>query len=433
MQRGYRIHVFFILFLLTCSSAFAQLLMEDFDYKTGETLTSHGWNVLAESGTNPITATSTGLTFSNYPASSTTKAALMDNVGEDVYRTFPAQTSGSVYVSFLLNVTNTAQSYFLYFASDSDPATGRGRVSIRFPFNGNGDYALGLSHSSSGIQGSTSFDLTYGTTYVVVLKYTFVPGGSTNDEVRMYVFDSSFPGKEPSTPETGPFTGIDAKNIGAIVLRQFSDSHVMSVDGIRVSTAWNEALPVELTTFSYRPTGSGVELYWRTATESNNYGFEVQRKQGNRVWEKVGFVPGHGTTIQPQSYRYTDETVRNGQYKYRLKQIDTDGHFELSRILTVDLRPPAAFNLAQNYPNPFNPSTSINYSIAEPAQVELAIFDLLGETVRTLVHEKQTAGNYSLIWNGQDDSGLQMPSGFYFCRLMIDGKPLATRKMALLK
>jgi hypothetical protein len=121
-------------------------------------------------------------------------------------------------------------------------------------------------------------------------------------------------------------------------------------------------LPVELTEFTGRKSEQGVELAWRTASELNNSGFEVQRRSENRgastEWHALGFVRGNGTTTEAQSYSFLDRTA-TGKVQYRLKQIDFDGQFEYSNIIEVDAGLPKVFALEQNYPNPFNPTTVI--------------------------------------------------------------------------
>ncbi len=94
---------------------------------------------------------------------------------------------------------------------------------------------------------------------------------------------------------------------------------------------------------------------------------------------------------------------------------------------------PDGFELLQNYPNPFNPATTIRYQLAQVGDVRLTIYNLLGQKVRTLVHTRQPAGNYAVVWDGRDDADEAVTSGMYFYELHVDGVFLATRKMALLK
>jgi len=89
---------------------------------------------------------------------------------------------------------------------------------------------------------------------------------------------------------------------------------------------------------------------------------------------------------------------------------------------------PEAFALGHNYPNPFNPVTHITYKLPHDAKVELAIFNLLGQRVETLVNGRQSAGSYTITWNVS-----QGASGVYFYTLVADGQVVATRKMVLLR
>ncbi|MFO7895715.1 MAG: C10 family peptidase [Candidatus Cloacimonadales bacterium] len=89
-------------------------------------------------------------------------------------------------------------------------------------------------------------------------------------------------------------------------------------------------------------------------------------------------------------------------------------------------------SLESNYPNPFNPTTTISYNLAEEGEVELEIFNVKGQKVKTLVSEKQAAGTHSVVWNGKDNSGSNLSSGVYFYKLR-SGSYTSTRKMILLK
>lgn len=93
---------------------------------------------------------------------------------------------------------------------------------------------------------------------------------------------------------------------------------------------------------------------------------------------------------------------------------------------------PTEFALRQNFPNPFNPETTIKYDLAEGGRVELRIYNMVGQVVRTLVNERQSAGRYSIRWDGKDDRGLSVSSGIYFYRLTSE-KFSAVKKLMLLK
>ena len=94
---------------------------------------------------------------------------------------------------------------------------------------------------------------------------------------------------------------------------------------------------------------------------------------------------------------------------------------------------PDAFALANNYPNPFNPATTIKYALPQAADVELTVYNVVGQPVRTLVAEHQNAGRYVVEWDATNDSGHSLSSGMYFYRLEAGGEFLETKKMLLLK
>jgi hypothetical protein len=192
----------------------------------------------------------------------------------------------------------------------------------------------------------------------------------------------------------------------------------------------NNQLPVELTAFGFRKVDSGIELYWRTATELNNAGFEVQRRSENQgasaEWQVLGFVRGRGTTTEAQSYTFLDRSA-SGKVQYRLKQIDFDGQFEYSNVIEVDAGLPKVFALEQNYPNPFNPTTVISYQLPVASEVSLKVYDVLGKEVMTLVNGRQAAGAYNYTLNASN-----LSSGVYFYRLRA-GNFVSTKKMMLVK
>ena len=94
---------------------------------------------------------------------------------------------------------------------------------------------------------------------------------------------------------------------------------------------------------------------------------------------------------------------------------------------------PAVFALANNYPNPFNPATTIKYALPQAADVELTIYNVLGQPIRTLVAEHQSAGRYAVEWDAANDSGHSLAAGMYFYRLEAGGEFRETKKMLLLK
>jgi hypothetical protein len=93
---------------------------------------------------------------------------------------------------------------------------------------------------------------------------------------------------------------------------------------------------------------------------------------------------------------------------------------------------PTRFKMTQNYPNPFNSATTISYHVSEITDIELTIFNILGQKIRTLVNCRQSAGSYQIQWDGQDNEGRNVASGIYFYRLKA-GEFAKIRKMVLIK
>ncbi len=94
---------------------------------------------------------------------------------------------------------------------------------------------------------------------------------------------------------------------------------------------------------------------------------------------------------------------------------------------------PEAFSLADNFPNPFNPTTAIQYALPQAADVELTVYNVVGQPVRTLVAEHQRAGRYAVEWDATDDSGHSVSSGLYFYHLQAGGAFRQAKRMLLLK
>ena len=182
--------------------------------------------------------------------------------------------------------------------------------------------------------------------------------------------------------------------------------------GYIISYLDTSIVPIELINFSVEYSSNKINLYWMTATETNNYGFEILKSTYSDNWNKIGFVSGYGTTTEEHNYSFTDESVQNAKYQYRLKQIDFNGSFKYSKIMKVVIGLSTEYSMSQNYPNPFNPTTKISWQSPVGSWQTLKIFDLLGNEVKTLINEYRPAGEYETKFDG---TGL--PSGVYFYQL----------------
>ena len=214
-------------------------------------------------------------------------------------------------------------------------------------------------------------------------------------------------------------TGIDYKDRNLWV--------VSGEKGIILNYSFKNT-PVELNSFTSSISDNNVTLSWSTATEKNNYGFEIERKSLDNDYKRIGFIKGKGTATEINNYSYTDKSVAPGLYMYRLKQIDQNGEYKYYNLAgEINIGHPAEYSLSQNYPNPFNPNTKIRYSIKDAGLIKIEIFDLLGRKVTTIVNEDKPAGEYVVNFNGNN-----LSSGIYFYKLT-SGSFTQIKKMQLLK
>jgi hypothetical protein len=203
-------------------------------------------------------------------------------------------------------------------------------------------------------------------------------------------------------------------------------------------------LPIQLELFLATPGAGGqVTLIWRTISETNNYGFTVERSVDGTVFEPLpnSFVGGHGTTNIPAEYTFTDRDAAPGTWYYRLRQTDLNGQIHLSEVLKVEIltavveQTPAAFMLSRNYPNPFNPTTVIRISLAAESIVTLTIHDITGRRIRTLVDRESRTGTFEVRWDGTESTGAKVASSVYFYRLEarpVSGSAVFTDAKAML-
>ncbi len=237
---------------------------------------------------------------------------------------------------------------------------------------------------------------------------------------------------------------LDGTNVEDIVTGQ-SNARGLAVN-------YNPAqLPVELTSFEALLNNNTVKLTWQTATEVNNYGFEIERQQSengtlNTEWETIGFVKGHGNSNSPKSYEFIDANPPSGNLQYRLKQIDTDGTFEyygttadaninVTSVLENQSAGglPSEFNLEQNYPNPFNPETRIRYSLPLESMINIAVYNTLGQQIELLENKIKTAGTHELNFDASN-----LSSGVYIYKMSAEATDGSNRfskinKMLLLR
>lgn len=184
-------------------------------------------------------------------------------------------------------------------------------------------------------------DTSFGQTGYAQIKYNIGAGDIFTNFVEG-AFDLSTP--DPNTDKVENwFIDID---LGISIPANFEIQGAIDRDGGGPAGGGDEftaflpitasSLPVELTSFTARLTADATQLNWITASELNNSHFDIQHSTDARTWATLAKVDGHGTTNEMQYYSYTDKNVARGTNYYRLKQVDFDGAFEYSDIVTIE-------------------------------------------------------------------------------------------------
>jgi len=438
MKKSYLLVLFSFLFL-PLSLSYGQFWVENFDYPVGQ-LTSGGGggnvsdsNWLSFSGTGfYIPVVSGSLMFTGYPASGIGNKVVLvaaTTSAEDARRDYPQQSGDGtkVYASFLVNVQATQASGVSYFAAlYSTAASGGGYRSRVFVQSGTTGVQFGFEGSgSTPVFYPTEYPLN--TTVLIVISYEFLAG---TDSAKMWIN----PAISSSEPLANVVFGVGSEPpyLNAFALRQASTSGAAQtpdaeIDGIIVGNAWSQVVPVELTSFTAVANEDDVILNWSTATELNNFGFEVQRSVAGNEFATVGFVNGHGTTTEAKDYRFVDANLTAGNYTYRLKQVDFNGTFAYSDEVNAEVTSPAQFELAQNYPNPFNPATTIRFALSESGNIKLTVYNLVGEQVAVLIDGFKEKGVHTINFNASE-----LNSGVYVYKIETNGF-VQSRKMIFLK
>lgn len=419
-----RIFTLIVLLFITGYSATAQgldLVNDDFNYTAGSLTTANAnWVAFSGAGSSPVTVASPGLTYTGYWSSgSTNKITIASQATttsqEDVYREFEAMTANTVYVSFLLNLTDvsnlnpntsTTGNYFFALLPNSSTSNYVSRMVVRLGTVAT-KYQLGI-RPGSGSTVTWGADMDPGTTYLVVLRYTFV-SGTANDVVDVWINPTLGATPPAATFSSSDWTGsTEPPNIARIALRQAGGAAAStpsaSLDGFRVGTNWTNApLPVTLLSFGAQASGKEVSINWVTTNESGLKHYEVEKSVNGRDFKPVAVTEALNRTAT-HTYTAIDANLVAGVSYYRLKIINTDGSYTYSKIATVKTK---VFDLGV-YPNPVKTDLTVQHEEADVAAV-ITVINLNGKTamsvpvqsgaVQTNINTTMLApGSYTLVY-----------------------------------
>ncbi|MFA6455763.1 MAG: T9SS type A sorting domain-containing protein [Bacteroidota bacterium] len=204
-------------------------------------------------------------------------------------------------------------------------------------------------------------------------------------------------------------------------------SKTVSGDLLGSGTWCNTALPTELVMFTGKAGKSFVHLEWKTATETDNYGFEIHFRSPavHNNWTVIGFVHGSGTTNTPQSYSFRHNTILHGTLHYRLKQIDADGAFKYSDVVECRSNYQTIASLETNFPNPFNSSTTFHVTVPEDGRAVLSLYNMLGQHIATVFDQHLRAGET----RAAHFSNFDLSTGSYIAQLHFGGTVISKKIM----
>lgn len=196
----------------------------------------------------------------------------------------------------------------------------------------------------------------------------------------------------------------------------------------------DETLPVELSSFVAQVfQGNSVMLQWYTQSETNVSGFQIYRGVSEELTSALMlsiFVPATNTS-QTQHYVYYDRELDGASlYYYWLESVDFDGSSQFFGPLTVQYgnqdqgvpSAPLITGIARSYPNPFNPRTTLVYGLEKGGKIEIEIYNIRGQKIRSLLDESKQSGWYRLEWDGRNDQGSEVGSGVYYFRMRAEGR-----------
>jgi hypothetical protein len=271
----------------------------------------------------------------------------------------------------------------------------------------------------------TPVAITAGTTYMVTAFNAsgILPassGGLTSNDFTARPPFIIIGGGSSAADPANPGNGMRESTNSSTVMPTFADPSLYNY-WVDLDFTTFFPLPARLTDFNAAATNRDVVLTWKTGSEQNNKGFEIQRSNNGAEWYPIGFVNGAGESSTTRNYTYTDRSLSPGNYYYRLEQKDFDGNSAKSSIVTAAIsgRGAAAISTGQN---PFITSTNIRVDLPSKQKIRLSVIDLNGREIRVLADNVREAGTHQVLLNA-DGLNRQL----YYIRLQTETETLVKK------
>lgn len=348
MNKGAFLSVFFAALVLTAGTSYSQtLLKDDFLYNPIDSLEgTGGWYRSGLNRPYNIRVTSPGLIYAGYAGSGRGNTVSFSNSGEGdiVFHNLTVQSSGRVYLAFMVRVDSLGASATQGYITGFNPDAGTSlSSSLQIRKVTSGTFNFGVRKRLASTYSSTAYNT--GTTYLAVIKYSFIGGSTTDDSVKLFIFSSGVPSSEPASPTVFNKDTLDMTNIGAVYITNNYAQGTLNgsgfkIDGIRIGTSWASSVLSSVSQISAElPESFSLgQNYPNPFNPSTSIIYSVPQK-GN-VTLKVFDALGRETAAlvsevqSPGTYKveWNGEGLSSGIYYYRL----TSGLYsETKRMMLV--------------------------------------------------------------------------------------------------
>lgn len=268
---------------------------------------------------------------------------------------------------------------------------------------------------------------------------TFVDSVRTN-RLGFYLFQYLQPGdyfveiQHPNMADTSIVLTTGKNPAGPIHV--VDGTPLLDVDFGFAYTGQRTRTPAQLGSFNFQSDSNGVWLNWSAFTGTENMGFDVFKsisEMGDFSLINENVIPTSNTPDGMHNYAFFDSDVEPGQtYYYKLGDVDLSGEVTMIGSISAtiqstgvsdhrtDHQAPAAYQLGEAYPNPFNGRTVIQFSLLQAGRVQVEVYNLMGQKIRTLISETREAGNHLVSWDGKNDFNQQLGSGVYLYKITVN-------------